>query len=141
MFFSVLAFLVRACDIAAMNRLDEYMACRQCGVPIAGRTDKHFCSDRCRSLYNYYRTRERRIVRLRTMGQLDRNYMILGQLLEEEVEEMEIPALEKLGFKVDCATSFFLRGRLREYWCYDIRYNISNGRLFNLRRPLEGLMR
>lgn len=113
--------------------------CLQCGKKINGRTDKVFCSDRCRSIYNYYKTRSRSIVRGRVLGTLDKNYELLDSLISRGINAVEMRSLEMAGFKPGCATSFSERGKLREYWCFDIRYNISGGRLFNLRRPLEQL--
>ena len=111
--------------------------CLQCGKKIAGRTDKVFCSDRCRSLYNYHKSRSRALVRVRTMSALEKNYNLLDGLIRLGVGEAEVAELEVMGFKPACATHFVERGKLREYWCFDIRYYISGGRLHNLRRPLE----
>ena len=111
--------------------------CLQCGKKIAGRTDKVFCSDRCRSLYNYHKSRNRVLVRARIMNALEKNYSLLDALIRLGVHEAEVGELELMGFKTGCATHFTERGKLREYWCFDIRYDISGGRLFNLRRPLE----
>ena len=62
---------------------------------------------------------------------------LLDALIRLGVHEAEVGELELMGFKTGCATHFTERGKLREYWCFDIRYDISGGRLFNLRRPLE----
>ena len=111
--------------------------CLQCGRKIAGRTDKVFCCDRCRSLYNYHKSRSRALVRVRILSTLEKNYNLLDGLIRLGVREAEVAELEVMGFKSGCATNFTERGKLREYWCFDIRYYISGGRLFNLRRPLE----
>ena len=112
--------------------------CLECGKYIlGGRVDKQFCSDRCRSLYNYKKARSRSLIKMRVLGTLEKNYEILDSLLNQGISQMEVLSLEMMGFKPECATSFTIRGRLRDVWCYDIRYNMSGGRLFNIRRPLD----
>ena len=123
-----------------MERIKEKSGreyCLGCGMRITGRTDKLFCSDRCRSLYNYRKGRSRSLMKVRVMGLLEKNYEILDTLISQGVRDMEVSTLEMMGFKPECVTSFTIRGRLKDVWCYDIRYNMSGGRLFNIRRPLD----
>ena len=113
--------------------------CLGCGKRIFGRTDKLFCSNRCRSLYNYRKVRSRSLMKVRVMGLLEKNYEILDTLISQGIRDMELSSLEMMGFRAECVTSFTIRGRLKDVWCYDIRYNMSGGRLFNIRRPLDML--
>jgi hypothetical protein len=60
MFSSIVGILRGSVEIARMERHVERLKterarCLQCRKKIAGRSDKVFCSDRCRSLYNYYK--------------------------------------------------------------------------------------
>ena len=70
---------------------------------------------------------------------LERNYMLLDALIAQGVTEIPVADLVAMGFKADNATSITFRGKMRDLWCYDIRYNITSGRLHNLRRPLDML--
>ena len=145
MFFEVLVFPADSSQLAAekpkamedTQEVKERTFCLRCGKKINGRTDKVFCSDQCRSLYHYQKSRTRTLVRTRVLGTLDRNYLLLDTLIEQGVTEIMVDNLEQMGFRRGCATGFTDRGRLKEYWCFDIRYFISNGRLHHLRRPLE----
>ena len=144
MFSSIVGILRGSVEIARMERHVERLKterarCLQCIKKIAGRSDKVFCSDRCRSLYNYYKNRSRSLTKVRVLGMLDKNYAILDMLIGDGVDEMGLTELEVMGFIPGYATAVTVRGKLWDMWCFDIRYNISSGRLFNLRRPHDVL--
>ena len=80
--------------------------CLECGDEIVyGRTDKVYCSDSCRRKHNNRIHNSRKSVRLKVLGQLDRNYEILERLLAAGIESIDIDKLEDMGYNMKYATS------------------------------------
>lgn len=115
--------------------------CLECGDEILyGRTDKVYCSDSCRRKHNNRIHNSRKSVRLKVLGQLDRNYEILERLLAAGIESIDIDKLEDMGYNMKYATSYRkIRGR-SEYRCFDIRYQCTPSRIMKLGRVSAELM-
>ncbi len=115
--------------------------CLECGDPIPyGRSDRKYCSDRCR---NRWHNREYRRWRRRFAGIIDtllQNHLILDRLLKMGVDSVPKTELAQLGFRIDCVPSCRKVGRHMECGCFDIRYRETEGRIVHLERggiPLE----
>lgn len=72
------------------------------------------------------------------IGALDRNHGILMSLLEKGVTSMNIPDLAQMGYRFDCVTSYHKVRNHNEYRCYDIKYYLSESRLFGLSKVETG---
>lgn len=64
-----------------------------------------------------------------------RNYKVLEMMLDAEEKAPEIQSLSEMGFKPEYVTGYkrFRNGR-SEFRCFDISYNKTEARLYNLRR-------
>ena len=109
--------------------------CLECGDVLPyGRSDMKFCSDSCKSKWHYARNGNLKGLRLRTIGALDRNHEILESLLEKGVTSIDIPDLAQMGYNFDCVTSYHKVRNHDEYRCFDIKYHMSESRVFKLGR-------
>ncbi len=107
--------------------------CLECGDVLPyGRSDMKFCCVSCKSRYHYVNGGHLKGLRLRTIGALDRNHEILSSLMEKGVTSMNIPDLAQMGYRFDCVTSYHKVRNHNEYRCYDIKYNLSESRMFGL---------
>lgn len=93
-----------------------------------------FCCVSCKSRYHYVNVGHLKGLRLKTIGALDRNHEILSSLLEKGVTSMNIPDLVQMGYRFDCVTSYHKVRNHHEYRCFDIKYNLSESRMFGLAR-------
>lgn len=109
--------------------------CLECGDVLPyGRRDMKFCSVNCKSRYHYVNGGHLKSLRMKTIGAIDRNYGILESLLDEGVTSMDIPDLAQRGYNFDCITSYHKVRKRNEYRCYDIKYFMSESRVFCLTR-------
>ncbi len=114
---------------------EEGTRCLGCGELLReGRSDRKFCSSSCRNRWHYLREGRRKLYRLKTISVLDRNHAILEELIDEGVTGMSIPDLVHLGYRTDCITSCHKVGKHYEFRCCDIRYCMSESRIFRLER-------
>ena len=121
------------------TRNETGTACLECGTPVYGRKDKHFCCTSCKNRYHNREQRQQKDVRLTTMTALSRNYEILEALLKEKVTSMSLSDLAQMGFRPEYVTGH-RKGLYRheEYACFDIRYYRSSTKIFNVRRTASG---
>lgn len=109
--------------------------CLECGDVLPyGRSDMKFCCVSCKSRYHYVNKGHLKGLRLKTIGALDRNHEILESLLSQEVRSINIPDLAQMGYRFDCITSYHKVRNHNEYRCYDIKYFMSDSRIFGLSR-------
>ena len=89
--------------------------CQECGKELIGRKDKKFCNISCKNKYNNRRNQAIRKYREDTINRLEE--------------------LSDLGFDYDCFTS---RQKSRtghdNRSCFDISYDISTRKIFNIKR-------
>lgn len=73
-------------------------------------------------------------MRNRVIGSLVNNHNILERLIRAGVTSASIHDLEAIGFKPSCITGH-RRGihRHEEYSCFDILYNQSSSKIYNIR--------
>ncbi len=114
---------------------DRRGRCLECGDVLPyGRSDKKFCCQSCKDRYHYVNGGRLKGLRMRTIRRIDRNHEILEKLLEKGVVSINIPDLVAMGYRLDCVTSYNkVRGH-NEYRCYDIKYFMSQSRMFCLSR-------
>ena len=114
---------------------DGHVHCLECGDPIPyGRSDRKYCSDRCR---NRWHNREYRRWRRKFADIIDtllQNHLILDHLLNMGVDSVPKTELAQLGFRIDFVTSCRKVGRHMECRCFDIRYRETEGRIVHLER-------
>lgn len=105
---------------------NEGERCLECGDVIAyGRPDKKFCCTSCKNRWHNREGKGVRIYKLRVRNALDKNYVILNDLLKLGIRRMDMLQLKGLGYDPDFVTSMDLSGRRKEFMCYDIRFRMS----------------
>lgn len=120
---------------------EEYSICLECGTVIRGRTDKHFCSARCKNAFHNRTMQERRRLRTQIIAALSVNYTVLEALLSKGETAAGLYELSEQGFNPAYITAH-RRGRFKhdEYACFDIWYYRTDTRIFNVRRKI-GVLR
>ena len=110
--------------------------CLECGEEITyGRPDRKFCSDSCKNRYHNSRTYSTRAVRLRVLNALDRNYNILDSLCKQGVRSISLGDLAQMGYNMEYVTSHHkVAGGHNEYRCFDIKYCLSQTKVFSLEK-------
>ncbi|MBO5419852.1 MAG: hypothetical protein J6A22_07180 [Bacteroidales bacterium] len=107
--------------------------CLECGEKIRyGRTDKKFCCEDCRSRHYNRLARSGRAYRRRVLAQLSRNYAILEELVRAGKESVDLSDIEVLGFSPNVVTSFSRGRKYVEYACFDIRYVMTESRIYSI---------
>jgi predicted nucleic acid-binding Zn ribbon protein len=112
-------------DSAGISSPMPLQRCKVCGKAFAGRTDKRFCSERCKNIFNNSRySNERKVLRSFNSA-LAVNYFLLKQVALEGHTECLKSVLLRKGFKPNCFSSerlFFFR---RWYRCFDLYYRVG----------------
>lgn len=119
----------------AADMENEEKLCIQCGKPVYGRPDKLFCSNKCRNDYHNRINAGARLRKDRVISILWNNYKLLEMVLNSGNTGIDLRALQDLGFQVSYITGHRrARGGRDEYSCFDILYNKTEVRLYNIRR-------
>lgn len=114
---------------------DDRPICLQCGHEIAyGRKDKRYCSEKCRNRYHNLKHHDIRSVKLRILGALDRNYSVLGKLLQLGIHTMPVSDLAQMGYNKEYVTSCHTVGGHVEFRCFDIKFRCSDNRIYQIER-------
>jgi len=117
------------------EKTSDTPVCLECGDEIAyGRIDRKFCSDGCKNRYHNRKHHYTRMVRLRILGVLERNYAILDRILRLGFHSMSLGDLAQMGYNKEYVTSYHKVGGHDEYRCFDIKYCCSSSRIFHLER-------
>lgn len=113
--------------------------CRECAAPLAGRSDKQFCSDACRTAYHNRKYREQWHDTARINRILRANRRILALLCETGVREISLADDRLKGFDFRYCTAV-KRYPLRRtaYRCYEFGYLIAGGRICRITRYTDG---
>ena len=115
--------------------LQDTPVCLECGSAIEyGRTDKKFCCERCKNVFHNRRNSSYRSVRLKVTNALSRNYDVLDRLVKLGVTAISIGDASQMGFNTEYVTSHHKVGGHNEYRCFDIKYCLSDTRLFKIER-------
>lgn len=115
--------------------LEEDRHCLECGAPVYGRTDKKFCTRACKSKWHGQLRSQQHSIYSQTVAGLKGNYGILEHLFKLGLSNCSMKDLTDMGFRPDCVTHRVQKkGKHLEYRCFDFIYNLSENKLFNLRR-------
>ncbi len=97
--------------------------CPECGEKIIGRSDKRFCNDSCRNLYNYGKSKDTINLIRNTNNRLKKNYNILKRLTPSKKSKTTRNTLISLGFDFNLFTSLYTTKKGTVYYfIYDIGY-------------------
>ena len=114
---------------------EEHGHCLECGEPLYGRPDKKFCNHACKNKWHGHIRTGQRVAYNKTLNGLTRNYAILEQLFKLKSSGCPMPSLLEMGFMPELTThQVKKKGKHLEYRCFDFMYNLSESKLFNLRR-------
>ena len=120
------------------NTQKEKGLCLNCGMPVTGRSDKLFCCGKCKNEWHNRISGSERRSRERVFSMLWKNYKILEMVLEGGERTPEMATLSNAGFRPEYITGFRrIRHGRDEYRCFDICYNKTETRLYNIRRAPE----
>ncbi len=109
--------------------------CLECGEPVPyGRHDRLYCCDSCKNRYNYGARKHNIKNRANVMRILARNYSVLRAMLRENILSLDITQMIFRGFNPDYMTCCQRRPRYSECCCFDIRYNLTQTRIFSISR-------
>ena len=105
--------------------------CLECGdvVPY-GRTDKVYCSVKCKNRHYYAEHMAGRYIRTRINSILEKNYSLLEALIAGNIDSVLLSDLSVKGFSPDYMTSHRSRKYYSECGCYDIRYRQTSTRIY-----------
>lgn len=102
------------------------MTCRQCKKKLVGRSDKKFCTIKCKNAYHRKLNETNNTIVHQIDGILHRNYAIFKELMEEQTSsKMMIPRLilEKMGFNFNYYTGTYLNHQQKIYhYIYDFQW-------------------
>lgn len=105
--------------------------CLACGKPVRGRSDKKFCDDYCRNVYNNKAKGAHSSLIRNINNILKKNRNLLASLLSQEQETIKIERekLSGLGFRFGYFTHQYTTKKEATYFfCYDYGYlSIDNG--------------
>lgn len=97
--------------------------CLECGDELMGRSDKKFCNDQCRSVYNQKLNGDAAELIRNVNNQLRKNRSILSKLNPEGKISVKKSVLEKKGFNFKLFTSTYVTKDNRTYYfVYDQGY-------------------
>lgn len=109
--------------------------CLECGETMGyGRSDRKFCSDSCRKKHHNQKHRNSRIAKQRVSRAIDKNYNVLEQLLDANITSICLSEAIEMGFIPGFVTSYFKARTHINLSCYDIKFSISNSRIFGISR-------
>jgi hypothetical protein len=97
--------------------------CLECGDELMGRSDKKFCNDQCRTVYNQKLNGDAAELIRNINNQLRKNRAILSKLNPEGKTSVRKSVLEKKGFNFKLFTSTYTTKEKRTYYfVYDQGY-------------------
>lgn len=108
--------------------------CLHCGTEMYGRSDKKFCDTRCKNAYHNGETERSRRYRKSVMAAIEVNYAILDDLLKKRQLTVAVEKITPRGFSPNYSTYHRKKYPRDEYGCFDIRYNRSDSRIYNIHR-------
>lgn len=118
--------------------MEEIHRCSECGIALAGRKDKKFCSDHCRNYYNN-RLKQKTPYMKHVEGVLRRNRNILRELLREREglfhRRVNRKDMSERGFDFDFFTNVVCTGKLEYvFFCYEYGFAEQGDDLYLITR-------
>lgn len=108
---------------------EEIKLCPNCNRPVSGRSDKKFCSDECRTMFNN-RIYRKKYAGLRHINRILRqNRTIMESLYAEGIQKTSPARLLKLGFDFNYMTSMYKSPDSESGYkigCYEYTYFIAS---------------
>lgn len=101
--------------------------CKDCGNEIAGRSDKQFCGDACRSNYHNKRLAKERQTVYGINSILRRNRKVLVECTQASILQSSREDLLKKGFDFSYYTHFKKLNGKETFYCYDLGYQERGG--------------
>jgi len=99
--------------------------CKICGTPITGRSDKIFCSVKCKNIY-HHRLRKNTEIAVKNIDKiLHRNRSILFELMGKQKKQIKVDRIEldKKKFNYKYHTHFYVNSRGKTYYyVYDFAW-------------------
>lgn len=117
--------------------------CLACGKPVKGRSDKKFCDDYCRNVYNNQANGVNSGVVRNINNDLKKNRQILASLIPGGQETIKISRskLTHLGFKFKWMTHQYTNSKGQVYfYCYDYGYLPIENDFYLVVRGKESLL-
>jgi len=99
--------------------------CPICSTQLRGRSDKLFCTTKCKSIYHYQLKKEVFTETARIDRLLHKNYKILSRVIPKEKNQVMISKdfLDQKNFQYQYLTGFKNCGKKKIYHCvYDIAW-------------------
>jgi hypothetical protein len=101
--------------------------CRECGSELAGRSDKKYCDDYCRSKFHNRANSQQNKLMYDVNRILRKNRSILEQFLIFDAANTSREAMLKMGFDFTYFTSQVTLKTGEVYrFCYDLGYFVQN---------------
>ena len=111
----------------------EIRKCVECNQLVWGRTDREFCSNKCRNTYNSQKNSESKMMIRLVNRILKRNYSILAELKSEGIATALISELKMNGFRFDHFTfADMTQDNQISYFCYDQSYRTKENSMVTL---------
>lgn len=109
--------------------------CIVCGKEFVGRPDKKYCSRKCKNAHNNKIHGTMLKYRRSAINALDGNYAILSSVLALGASGAKLEDICAMGFSPEAVCSH-RKGKNghNEYTCYDLIYNQTGLKIFNLHR-------
>lgn len=110
---------------------DKIKHCLQCKSVIVGRSDKRFCSDQCRSVFNNRRNNEDEKLLIKVNAVLRKNRTIMKRINPTGHSTVNKDYLIALGFNFKYFTNIYRTKSGSEYcFCYDHGFMmLENGKV------------
>jgi hypothetical protein len=95
--------------------------CKQCKILLKGRSDKCFCSPKCKNEFNNQLKKKTRLVTAEIDGYLHRNRIILNEVMGKTTKQVvDRLVLVRAGFKFDYLTGIHTNKENKMYrFVYD----------------------
>ena len=134
-----MAFRFKQCTFAVMRDTEEQQrSCVNCGKPLYGRPDKLFCSQACKNEWHNRINGVQKRRRDRAFAILWKNYKLLEILTDSGMREADLERLCENGYNPDYVTGYRkLHNGRSDLFCFDIVFNKTEARLYNIRRTSD----
>ncbi|MBP5506169.1 MAG: hypothetical protein J6X89_08760 [Bacteroidales bacterium] len=109
--------------------------CRECAAPLAGRSDKQFCCDACRTAWHNRRYRQEQMDLTSVNKVLRHNRKLLARVFKAGLSTIRLSDSRMRGYDI----RFFTQVehhllRPAQYHCYEFSYVIVLGRICRIEK-------